>query len=287
MFKSLLIMIIIMIAKQSLEDAIQVMMPQPRFVVGIPHCGTEIPKDFPRQIVTYHDILVNASDIGAEDIFDLREMGGIVIKSRIHRDVVDLNRIRIGDNFKKYNKKMYYDKWVGDDLSLKEKKYLYKKYHFPFYNEIGKAMKSLKKRNGRALLISGHTFNLQGQRKPGICVGVSNINTPSNIKKYGHQQYASFEFATFFCNLLGKSLAGIVSTVPLARVGIDDPFDGSEGISEESGKPNEGCDALLVEVNRELFVGPDQKSIIREKIGIIQKCLAETISYSLRRVYGI
>jgi N-formylglutamate amidohydrolase len=253
----------------------------PRFVVCIPHSGIYFPCDFPRRF-TRDRFKVDECDIGTEGIYDLTKVGGIVIKSRVHRNTLDLNRVPEFDiNFKKHNPKTGQDKWFGKDLTETEKKYLLKRYYDPFYNEAEEWMKYLKTRHKRAFLLNAHTFNL-GIGKFSICVGDGGVCS-SDFK------YAFIKFLErFFKEERDLDYQGI---------GLDYPFDGTDGPSRRFGKPENGYDALLIEFNRELFidsrknqellVGPQMKEVIPWKILRVNGCLVKAIDCTLKEVYGI
>ncbi len=266
----------------------------PRFVVTIPHCGLHLPSDFPRMFTPDKNI-VNDIDVGAEDIFDLYEIGGIIIKSRVHRNTLDLNRIpEVDVNFKRINKKTGKDKYFGPDLTKEEEKDLLEKYHEPFYDETRKAMEMLKQKHGRVFLINGHTFDL-GLEEPGICVGDGRDFCSPDIK-YGFIKYLEKFFrAKNKSGEIGMDYDPELRSENIYRgIGLDYPFDGTDGPPQKFGNPQEGCNALLIEFSRglfvdstdneELFVGPDLKSINKDKIKLIRGCLEEAINGTLTEV---
>lgn len=284
-------------SEEDLEDLVVQMPTNPRFVVTIPHCGLYFPDDFPRRFVI-DNLKVDDTDVGAEAIYDLTDIGGIVIKSRVHRNTLDLNRIpEVDRNFKRINRKTGQEKYLGPDLTPEEETVLLRKYYNPFYSAIRKAMKLLKDKYGRAVLINGHTFSL-GLEQPGICVG-DNRGFCSPEFKYSFIEALEGAFRKENkSGVTGLDYPDEQRSGNLYRgIGIDYPFDGTDGPSQRFGKPKNGYDAFLIEFSRELFVDPtdnkelfvglDMKSVDTGKLNIIRRRLSEAIDYALRTVYKI
>jgi len=252
----------------------------PRFVVGIPHCGLHLPTNFPRQFNLYGTI-VNDSDLGSRELFDLTEVGGVVASVNLHRNAIDLNRLGLDGPFKRKNKKTGQEKYPAPDLTDEEKKKLFGDFYVPFYRKIKETLFSLREIHENAVLISGHTFNL-GKGKVDICIG-------GGVDK----KLCSLDFKY----ALAKNLEKTLTNAGLYRngIGMNCPFNGKDGISGQFGNPEKGVHTLLVEFNRELFIDcyeePTKpytsRSVDPRRITVLRRCLEEAMDVSLRDVFGI
>jgi len=243
--------------------------PPTEFVVGLPHSGLYLPSDdFPARFIL-HPSLDSAVDIGAERTFDLREIGAVVIKSNIHRNALDLNRTKkIGKaktvfcRFDRDKKRKYLDTGNAKRgrFRKEEERPFYRKmydaYYGPFYTRVEYELNSLNK-SRHALLISGHTFGDRAGDMPGICIGTG------NGKKADEKLAVAFRQQLLQCKHLDIA------------VSVDEPFTGKEGLSGWFGSPKHRRHALLVEVNRRLFM--DEDGIDARTIELVRKCICEAI----------
>lgn len=255
-------------------NAIDVQMPvESSFVVGLPHSGLYLPCDFPASFIL-HPSLEDDTDIGAENIFSLSNSGGVIIKSNIHRNALDLNRHnktgREKTVFNRHNRlgrpKYVPIPNVAPSQHRRKRPFypsMYAKYYVPFYDRVKHELDCLHKRLGYAFLISGHTFRSKKRGMPDICLGT------------GDGENIDEEITAVFQREL-NAWKGLK-----CKVQVDFPFKGDDGISGLFGKRlGPGYNALLVEVHRRLFVG--RSGIDASKIKTIRDCIASAVEHAVQ-----
>jgi len=248
-----------------------------KFLVAIPHSGTIIPREAFSALDPQNDVLSWDLDQLTDQLYQPLDSMGALVKTDIHRCVVDPNRKRTDSG------KTGVIKGVGSDqktllkrpYTAEEREALLILYHDPFSKLVRKEMEALRKNYGKAFLLNGHSMykkapltrnGKEKESRPAFCVGTRNGSS------------AEKEIIETFMEAIrdyGGSEAMLKPHEPAFM--LDYPFEGNEGLTAEYGKPGEGMNSLLLEVNQGLYWDETDQTAKKEMVGVLQKLILKTM----------
>ena len=139
----------------------RIMNNEGKFIVMIPHSGTNIPDDSfnGNRIITsgYKD----ANDLYSREIYlPLAEIGGTILYTDIHRFVVDLNRGREdrSDGGVIRSIDFHCAQILSEDYTEIEKEQILQRYYDPFHRRLDQEIQRVLGEYGRVFILAGHTY---------------------------------------------------------------------------------------------------------------------------------
>jgi N-formylglutamate amidohydrolase len=246
------------------------------FVVADPHSGIFVPGEALENINLEGESLRISPERAASYVYELTDIGGVVISSLINRAVVDVNRDRSAGGDHGVLPRIAYS---GEELLLRpysdrEREEMLVAFFDPFYAAIKEHMHALREQKGKALLLNGHFFipgtpntrkHLEDMPRPSFCIGTN--------------KGASVEAALL--NVFREALMENAKALPGATVEIDFPYAGDRGLTSEFGRPDEGYNAILLEINRGLYNRESNLPARTEMLSVIKGVVSATVEQTL------
>lgn len=263
--------------QEELEEIIIVDEPkEKKFVANIPHCGVYIPQMCLSHLNVESERFFQDADIYTDKLFDLVDIGAVVIKTMINRDVVDVNRSRINDTKEGVIRSISFDKskLIKHRYSPEERELLLKQFYDPFHRKLKKQTQDLREKHGKIFLLNGHSMSDQipatrkkqeYKERPDFCLGTQDGMT------------ADKKILQIFQEALQKGARTIGATVE-----FNYPFKGYTGITSRYARPSQGYHDVILEVNKRLYLDKNKKSnseMIKKINSIIKATMSEVVKY--------
>ncbi|MDA2936165.1 N-formylglutamate amidohydrolase [Patescibacteria group bacterium AH-259-L05] len=263
--------------QEELENVVIVDEPkEKKFVVCIPHCGVYIPEMCLSHLNIESERFFHDADVYTDILFDLVDIGGVVIKTMINRDVVDPNRARTNDTKEGVIRSISFDKTklIKHRYSPEERELLLKQFYDPFHRRLKKEIESIRKKYGRVLLLNGHSMadqipatrkKKEQRKRPDFCLGTQDgMSADEKILQV-------FE----------KSLRANAKKIN-AAVEVNYPFKGYTGITSQYARPSQGYHSIVLEVNKRLYLEENKKpryNMIKKINAIIANIMVDVVQY--------
>ncbi|MDA2923008.1 N-formylglutamate amidohydrolase [Patescibacteria group bacterium AH-259-L07] len=247
-----------------------------KFVVCIPHCGIYIPEMCLPHLNIESERFFHDADVYTDMLFDLVDIGGVVIKTMINRDVVDPNRARTNDTKEGVIRSISFDKskLIKHRYSPEERELLLKQFYDPFHRRLNKELETMRKKNGSVLLLNGHSMadqtpatrkKKEQRKRPDFCLGTQDGMS------------ADQKILQVFEESLRTNAQKINATVERNY-----PFKGYTGITSRYARPSQGYHSIVLEVNKRLYLDENKKpryDMIKKINTLIKTTMSETMKY--------
>ena len=245
-----------------------------KFLSIAPHSGENIPFKYLKNIDRFQESWKKEIDYSTDKLYDLTNLKGGLLTTKLHRNFIDLNRSR----FSREGGMMKQNGFDGEKILLKEydsseKNDIFFKLYVPFYTFLNSTMFDLKERYGSAFLLNGHSMekdipnsrkNIEFKERPDFCVGTLDGTS------------ATKEITDTFVN----SLIELVGEEKLC-VEEDYPFKGEGNLSKIYSFPKKDYNTLLLEVNQRLYVDEDL-NVNYESLDKINEMISKTMEETLK-----
>lgn len=229
-------------------------------VFASPHSGVERPADMGEAAGLSLSSLRSAEDVGVDQLIAGGAARGVpIIAGRVSRAYVDLNRSpteldpvlfdgeigaeptarvsagfgviprRAGDGTLLYDRRLTQAEAVGR----------LERVHRPYHDALGELMRAARERHGGALLVDWHSM-------PSRAAGVTSRNRRGVDVVLGDRHGSSCRGATM------RRIRALFEAQGWC-VGLNAPYAGGYS-TERWGRPDEGCQAVQVELNRALYL---------------------------------
>ncbi len=245
------------ILSRRLEDLVPFMFnfnKKSKVVVVVPHNGIHIPRDYVGNYDLDSPILFDDVDHGSYSIY--RGINGSLLSTIIHRHVVDLNRerknaFRDGEGVRK--------KEFGSNIRSE----ILARYFDPFWGVVNVELERIVDREGSVLLINGHTMESRGDERPDFCIGDNN------------GKICDVRLSKRFVEALKDNYFSVVGRGCDVRMNY--PFKGDLGFSGVLGNPEKNRNALLVEINKKLYMDEYTNRVYLDEISALNEVLRRTV----------
>ncbi len=252
------------------------------FVLSIPHCGTEFPKEL---VENYNSSLVNIlddTDWYLEQLYDFAsEIGVTTIYAKYSRWVIDLNRepgsLPLYDDGRLITELCPKTNFLGECIYRKKEfepsegeidKRL-KNYFYPYHQKIDKIISELKAKFGQVLFWDAHSIRrrvetIRKQPFPDLILGDNDgLSADDN-------------FTQTALDSLGSSRW---------HINHNDPFKGGF-LTRSKGSPNQNVHALQLEMSKDLYMNNDEMEYDLEKANDVKGLLRSSFE-NLISTFGL
>ena len=226
-------------------------------LLSIPHGGIRKPIELDGHLCITNKDLFDDSDPFVIEMYDLGDKVQRVIKSKIARAFVDLNRAQddlppnnpdgVIKSSTCYKKPIYHERKEPDD-SLRT--LLLELYYFPYHNSIQKSLDELELQ----LCLDCHSM---AAIAPGISPDAKNNKRPKFCLSNNDGQTASQEMMELLASCISESYG-----IDRGEISLNDPFHGGHITRTYGNKP---VPWIQVEMNRDLYLSEpwfDQEKLI-------------------------
>lgn len=238
------------VRKEKIENLSIVKLKKPKnplFISVVPHSGYGIPLEMTKYIDITKPNLKTCDDY-TDEIYDLTDIGGIFLSTDVSRFAIDFNRKRHERGKEGLIRSVDIDgnPILKKMVPEKDRKYLTKKYYNPFYEAMNKNVQDLKKKQGFAFLLNGHSMKsyipkprqkIESGTRPDFCIGTNSDTTASK------RMLLAFE----------KALKKHTKKYGFS-VKRDYPFKGEKGINAIYASPEKGLNSILLEINKKTYL---------------------------------
>jgi N-formylglutamate amidohydrolase len=244
--------------------------PDSKVLIAVPHGGEYVPScSFP--FLDYTNLLFPLEiDQFSNEIYRVNDYS--FAGTPIHRHVVNLNKNKgkkgISNLFREvgFNGSSLYLDDVPNSVSEK----LVNLYYNPFFNFVESELFRIYEKFDSAFLLNAHTMEseipevnkyLEHNKRPDFCLGTNDMCSIDHAL-----------LTEFHSSLESHARDYIGSDVSIA---IDRPFAGRAGLTRVFGRPQDGFNALLLEINQGLYFSENGSDleVINSLNSIIQNTL--------------
>jgi len=244
------------------------------FILSIPHCGTDFPKELANDYVPEMMASPDDTDWFVHELYNFAsEMGITIIYAKYSRWVIDLNR-------NPESEPLYNDgriitglttttNFFGKDIYISESKIPNKneverrleKYYWPYYSQVQSLLDERKIEFGKALLWDAHSIRhfvptIHKEIFPDMILG-NNDETTANKR------------------IIHSALEGLNSD----KYGLNHntPFKGGH-ITRYFGKPKNDIHALQLEMNKILYMNDAETEFNEDRANAVRSVLKRTFN---------
>jgi N-formylglutamate amidohydrolase len=261
---------------------------EPEYIVAVPHSGSLVPLKYMPLLNYDQESFIDGIDIDTDKVYSLCEHKGVVIISRLHRYITDLNRglsidpnLDIGNfgpeevirEFTFDNKKIWRYA-VSNDITQQ----LISQYYTPYETLLRYETDQIVDDIGFAFILNGHSMkdeiplsrrHIETSRRPAFCIGL-----PKGTYTQINKDIAKFFIESFMENI--KTINDLLKGFEY-QVKINSPYDSGEDgtICSRFGEPRHGTHSLLLEVNESIYDNEKGKAR-QEIIDLIKDAIGET-----------
>ena len=245
-----------------------------KLLIAIPHGGSHIPKASLSFLDYENELFPLEIDQSVNDIYNIPKFS--FAGTSVHRHVVNLNKQKYKSGelniFRKvgFNGENLYNTKISESARNK----LTKTYYDPFFNFIKDELYRIREINGDAFLLNAHSMEantpkvnlyLEDSKRPDFCLGTNFM-----------QSIDSKILSDFYSVLHSHTTSYFGSDI---SIDIDDPFVGRVGLTKTFGQPKNGLNALLLEINQNLYFSnmKSDKIVVEALNNIIEKTLEDII----------
>lgn len=252
--------------------------PNSPILVSVPHCGTHIPDDIKEDYLSERIDRIDDTDWYVDKLYGfVEEMGIIMIKAKISRWVIDLNR-------NPESKPLYSDGRVitaltpvsdfngnpiykGEGPDAEEVSRRIRTYFNPYYAQIESILSERRKHHKHVLFFDSHSIRR-------FVPGIRPQPFPDLILGDADEQSADHSLIKAALDTLNQSNY---------RVQHNDPFKGGN-LTRHFGNPKEGIHALQLEMSKDLYMDDSEMEYDEKRAANVQSVLRPMFERLLEEV---
>ena len=243
-------------------------------LIAIPHGGCHIPQTILSFLDYENNLFPLEIDQSVNEIYGIPDFS--FARTSVHRHVVNLNKQKYKSGELNIFREVGFngERLYNSELPKSTRTKLTKTYYDPFFKFIKDELNRIREDNGDAFLLNAHSMeadipkvnlDLENSKRPDFCLGTNFM-----------QSIDSKVLSKFYSSLHSNTTSYFGSNI---SIDIDDPFVGRVGLTKAFGQPKKGLNALLLEINQNLYFSnmKSDQIVVKALNNIVKKTLEDII----------